>query len=123
MRMDVLKCKTPQMVLKELQMYTIAYNLIRAVILQASMQHNVDILRISFKRTTDALRQWNPVFMAARGDFHKTSNLISTFLLYISQSTVPRAIKRRKKNYQLLNKPRKEFKECKHRNHYRKSLS
>ena len=35
----------------------------------------------------------------------------------------PRARKRRPKNYQLLNKPRRLFKEIQHRNRYRKALS
>ena len=42
-------------------------------------QHSVHILRISFKRTADALGQWSPVFMAARDDSQKTYILISTF--------------------------------------------
>ena len=37
--------------------------------------------------------------------------------------TEPRARKRRPKNYQLLNKPRKEFKEIRHRNKYTAGLS
>jgi hypothetical protein len=35
----------------------------------------------------------------------------------------PRAIKRKKKNYQLLNKPRKQFREIAHRNKYVAGLS
>jgi hypothetical protein len=131
MGMDVLKCKSPEMVIKELAMYLIAYNLIRTLMIEAAEKHGGDPLRISFKRTADALRQWSPLIHAARSDREKTERLTRSLLYYIARLTVPnrpdrtepRAIKRRKKNYQLLNKPRQVFKEIAHRNKYQAGLS
>lgn len=131
MGMDVLKCKTPEMVLKEVQMYIIAYNLVRSLMFQAAKKHGTSLFRISFKQTADMLRQWAPVLRAAQNDARKTNAIASTLLYYISRSTVPdrpnrtepRALKRRKKNYQLLNKPRGDFKEIQHRNKYKAGLS
>jgi hypothetical protein len=131
MGMDVLKCKTPEMVIKELTMYLIAYNLIRTLMIEAAETHGSDPLRISFKRTADALRQWSPIIRAAGADRETCERLTLSLLYYIARLTLPnrpdrtepRAIKRRKKNYQLLNKPRREFKEIAHRNKYRAGLS
>lgn len=129
--MDVLKCKTPQMVLKEVQIYTIAYNLIRSMMFQAALEHGATVMRISFKQTADTLRQWTPVLRAARGNAEKRKELLSALLYYIASATVPdrpnrsepRALKRRKSNYQPLTKPRRTFKETMHRNKYKTDLS
>jgi hypothetical protein len=140
MGMDVLKCKSPEMVAKELTMYLIAYNLVRTLIIEACEDkkaketdpaHEPDPLRISFKRTADAIRQWAPLIQAARNDDRKMKQMIENFLYCISRlkipdrpnRTEPRAIKRRMKNYQLLNKPRHEFKEIPHRSKYKAGLS
>jgi len=56
---DVLRCKTPQMVEKELWMHVLAYNLVRA---SCSRLHRTPrpLDRISFKGTCDAVRNWAP---------------------------------------------------------------
>jgi hypothetical protein len=41
MQMDVLRCKTPAMVQKELWGYLLAYNLLRAAMAQAILEHGV----------------------------------------------------------------------------------
>ena len=53
MKMDVLKCKTVQGVLKELTVYGIVYNLVCVVMMEASRRQAVATERISF---VDALR-------------------------------------------------------------------
>jgi hypothetical protein len=128
MGMDILKCKSPEMVVKELLMYLIAYNLIRSIMLEAAQTHGCEPLRISFKRTADGLRQWAPAIRGARGAAR--NRLIEALLACVAKLTIPhrpdraepRAIKRRKKNFQLLNKPRKQFREIAHRNKYTTSL-
>jgi len=130
LRMDVLKCTAPERVLKELHMYLIAYNLIRAIMLQSAQQAGDDPLRLSFKRTADALRQWTPI-IAAQDDPRQAQRLIERLRRAIAQLRIPyrpdrsepRAVKRRRKNYQLMNRPRPLFKEIPDRNHYRAPLS
>ena len=56
--MDVLRCLTPSMVLKELAMHRIAYNLIRALMQRAALTYDVDLERISFKGTLDCLHHF-----------------------------------------------------------------
>ena len=48
MRMDVLRCKTVDGVLKELAVYAMVYNLVRLVMIEASRRQGVDVERISF---------------------------------------------------------------------------
>jgi len=53
MKMDVLKCKTVNGVLKELHVFALIYNLVRQVMVQAALRQRVDVNQISF---IDALR-------------------------------------------------------------------
>jgi hypothetical protein len=53
MKMDVLRCKTVDGVLKELMVYALAYNLVRAVMLEAARAQAEAVDRVSF---VDALR-------------------------------------------------------------------
>jgi len=129
LRMDVLRCLTPEMVRKELAMHVIAYNLIRATLLQAAQAANKDVDRMSFKGTCQTLREWAPLLALAPNT--ERSHLHAALLNAIARAPVParpnrtepRAKKRRPKNYQLLNKPRHLFKEIPHRNKYTRTLS
>ena len=53
MKMDVLRCKSVDGVLKELMVYAIVYNLVRLVMKEAARRQRVAVERISF---IDALR-------------------------------------------------------------------
>jgi len=124
--MDVLKCKTPAMVHKELQMHIIAYNIIRNLMLKAGKLHGIPTFRISFKGTLDTLREWSPIMKLLKEE--KVLKIVKVLLKYLAEDIVPyrpnrnepRTRKRRPKNYQLMNKPRNEFKEIFHRNRYKK---
>ena len=131
MGMDVLKCKTPEMVNKELWMHIVAYNLVRALMQEAAKTHNVSFYRISFKGTVSTVRTWANALTLPYLGKTKRRLLYGLMLFYIAKDPIPdrpnriepRAKKRRPKNYQLLNKPRQTFKEIKHRNKYKKALS
>lgn len=60
--LDVLRCQTPALVEKEVRLQVIAYNLVRALMLEAAWTHDVELERLSFKGTVDSLRQWTPLF-------------------------------------------------------------
>jgi hypothetical protein len=129
MGMDVLRCKSPAMVEKELWMRVIAYNLVRALMVEAAREHDQNPERLSFKRTVAMLRQWSPLLARTGLAPRERKRIYDALLHYIAKVKVPdrpnrvepRARKRRPKNYQLLNKPRWEFKEIMHRNKYRKA--
>ena len=123
--MDQLRCKSPDMAEKELLAYLVAHNLIRCVMAEAVAQHSVDLERISFKGTVDALRQYSAAIAQARN--RKLRNqLWDDLLLNLAHDLVPlrpgrrepRAVKRRPKPYPLLNQPRNKFVEISHRSRY-----
>ena len=127
MGMEVLRCQSPQMVHKELEMFFIAYNLIRGLMVEAGAVNQVPLERLSFKGTVDALRQFSMAIAQARSK-KKRKQLLARWLEVIARDRLPkrpgrrepRALKRRPKNYPLLNRPRHQFKEISHRSHYRK---
>ena len=58
MAKDMLSGRSPGMVRREIYMFAIAYNLMRTVLQEAADIYRVQLARISFKGTLDALRQW-----------------------------------------------------------------
>jgi hypothetical protein len=128
MGMESLRCQSPAMLHKELEMFFIAYNLIRCLMGQAALVNHVRVERLSFKGTVDAVRQFNAAIAQARSK-KKQNQLIARLLEVIARDQVPdrpgrrqpRAVKRRPKPYQLLNRPRHLMKELQHRSKYRKN--
>jgi hypothetical protein len=128
MGMEVLRCKSPKMVHKELEMSFIAYNLIRLLMVQAGAIHQMPVERLSFKGTVDALRQFSLALAQARSGKQRKA-LTTRLLEVIAGDPVPerpgrrepRAVKRRPKPYQLLNRPRHQMQELQHRSTYRKN--
>jgi hypothetical protein len=106
MKMNVLKCKTVDGVLKELAVFTLVYNLVRLVMLRAAKKQDVPIDRISF---IDALR-WLCAAGAARDTDDGISKHDATPTLIINPKRPgrfePRVIKRRKDGYTYLTQPR-----------------
>ena len=114
LQMDVLRCKTPEMVRKEIWIQLLAYNLIRGVMAKAAEEHGEKPRDLSFKGTLqtmtafqDALRQATP---------KERGVLIAAMLEAIAGHRVrdrpgrvePRANKRRPKPQRFLNESRKE---------------
>lgn len=128
MGMEILRCKTPAMIEKELAIHLIAYNLIRALMLEAATRYRLPPERLSFQGAIATVRQWSPAIAAEMRPLIR-HNLYRHLLYYLAADLLPhrpdrvepRARKRRPKNYQLLNKPRKTFTAINHRNKYRKA--
>jgi hypothetical protein len=127
LHMEVMRTKTPAMVEKELLMHAIAYNMIRALILESAAEHQQELGRISFKGTVDLLRQWLPHAAACYDQPRKLARWHEELLEAIASvcnplrpgRREPRAKKRRPKSYQLLTSPRHQFQEIPHRERYR----
>ncbi len=119
MRMDVLRCKTPELVRKEIWTHILAYNLIRTIIAQAASKHGMDPRSISFKGAIQTLEAFQPV-IALQGEQDPVfrSHLYQHVLDAIASHRVadrpdryePRLRKRRPKHYGFLRKPRQETK-------------
>src|SRR5260370_931704 len=125
MGMEVLRCQTPKMIHKELEMFFIAYNLIRCLMIQASQEYKVEVQRLSFKGTVDGVHPFSVAIAQARSR-KKQKELIDKLLQTIAADLVPerpgrrepRAVKRRPKPCAWLTKPRHKFKDAQHRNRY-----
>jgi len=119
MQMDILRCKTPESVRKEIWMHILAYNLIRTVIAQAASKHDVEPRSISFKGAIQTLEAFQPL-IAIQGDRDSTYRqmLYQQLLNAIATHRVadrpdrfePRQRKRRQKKYDRMMKPRHEVK-------------
>jgi hypothetical protein len=102
MRMDVLRCTTPEGVLKELAIFAVVYNLVRRVMAAAAQRQRVAIDRISFIDAWRWLQQAEPrdalpdlVVNPARPGRNE-----------------PRVRKRRPKHYPHMTKPRAELRKA-----------
>ena len=112
--MDVLRCKSPELIEREVLMHQIAYNLVRSLMQRSAHLHHAPLSRISFKGTLDTLRHWSGLIAAAGHTPRQQQKLIDQMLTLIAGDPVPerpgrsepRAKKRRAKNYPLLAKPR-----------------
>lgn len=126
MGMDILRCKSPDMVRKEIQMYLIAYNCIRLLMNEAAKQQCQQPRKISFKGSVQALRQWE--HWLNKTDDSPSEQRRLMLLLYdaIASNQLfqrpgrrePRCLKRRPKPFQLMTAPRHEMKEIPHRSRY-----
>ena len=112
MQMDILRCKTPAMVEKEIAVHLLAYNLVRAVMAQAAVTHNLLPRQLSFKATLQllnafemSLRHYPRTHLASRHQLLITG-IASCRLPHRPGRVEPRAVKRRPKQHWLLTKPR-----------------
>jgi hypothetical protein len=99
MKMDVLRCKSEQGVRKELTVFALVYNLVRAVMLEAARRQEVPASRISFADAYKWMRHARP------GD--QLPPLIVN--RHRPDRIEPRCKKRRAKQFDLMNKPRAQL--------------
>ena len=119
MQMGILRCKTPELVRKEIWTHILAYNLIRTVMAQAAERHGIEPQTISFKGAIQTLKAFQPLldFQGHRGRSFR-EELYKQLLVCIATHRVadrpdrfePRLRKRRPKHYGFLRKPRHETK-------------
>jgi len=114
MQMEMLRCKTPDMLHKELWGQFLAYNLLRTVLAQAAEAHQREPWQISFKGALQTLNAFAMVLdytpLECRADIYRE------LLAAIAEHRVgdrpdryePRAVKRRPKPYRFLKEPRRQ---------------
>jgi Transposase DDE domain len=96
MGLDVLHCKSEVAVRKELAVFCLVYNLVRAVMLEASRRQEVPASRISFADTLQWMRH-------ARPGQTMPKLIVAP---YRPNRVEPRCKKRRPKEYDLMSRPR-----------------
>jgi hypothetical protein len=112
MKMDVLRCKTPEMVRKEVWAHLLAYNLLRTVMAVAASENGIEPRQVSFKGAKQVVTAFAPKIEAARPQGRAA--LIEAMLITIAYHRVgdrpgrwePRARKRRPKPGFRLMQPR-----------------
>ena len=86
MQMDVLRCKTPEMVHKEIWTHLLAYNLLRTVMAVAAHENDLEPRQVSFKGAKQAVTAFAPKLEAARPADRRT--LIDALLTTIAYHRV-----------------------------------
>jgi hypothetical protein len=114
--MDVLRCKSPEMVRKEIWSCLLAYNSIRKTMLQAAKRHKLSPRQLSFSTAMQTLAaSWE---ILPTQDQTMQLSLIEAQIDSLASQIVakpdranrvePRAVKRRPKPHRLLNMAREE---------------
>ena len=112
MGMDILRCKTPEMVRKEMWTCLLAYNLIRQTLLQSARKAGVSPRALSFTAAVQSIAaSWLVIVLS---DDALATLLIDAASVSLAEHVVgnrpgrlePRAIKRRPKPHDLLTQPR-----------------
>jgi hypothetical protein len=113
--MEMLNCRSPELLEKELLVFLTAHNFLRWMMVRAAHLDQVNIERLSFKGSLDAFRQWSQALAQIRGS-RKRTKMWRCFLSALAADLVPlrpgrrepRAVKKRSK-YPPLSKPRRTF--------------
>ncbi len=121
MEMDILRCKTPEMVRKEIWVYLLAYNLLRMVIAVAASINDVEPREISFKGAKQVVTAFARKLEEAQPE--KRAGLVTAMLKAVAYYRVgnrpgrwqPRARKRRPKPGKRLTQPRQVAKLARNR--------
>lgn len=112
MQMEMLRCKTPEMVEKEVAAHLFAYNLVRSVMAQAGNKVNCTPRQLSFKAAMQQMRAFEDRLF--HSGCEQIMSLCDALIRGVSQVKIPhrpgrvepRAIKRRSKNHAHLMQPR-----------------
>jgi len=110
--MDILRCQTPEMVEKEIAVHLLAYNLLRALLLDASRPDALAPRTLSFKAALQTLLAHGAQLWQERTDpprDRRAARTVGGELVGDRPGRCePRAIKRRPKPRPLLKQPRAE---------------
>jgi hypothetical protein len=119
MQMRELRCKTPELVRKEVWAHVLAYNLIRTVMAQAAAEHDLAPRSISFTGALQTLGAFQPL-LELRGSggavqrlrlYHDLLDAVATHRVADRPDRYePRVKKHRRNHYGWLTRPRAELK-------------
>lgn len=112
LKMEIIHALTPEMVLHEIWMQMLAYNLLRTLMRQSAQHAQVSPLRLSLQETRQQFNQFRPNFAQATDKNRR--RLYTTLLKVISDLLVPlrpnrvepRVVKRRPKPFPRMQQPR-----------------
>jgi hypothetical protein len=113
MHLDVLRCKTPDMVKKEIYAHLLAYNLLRGVMVESAKRKDIQPRQLSVKGAMQAVESFTPAMMS----ISESEVLYDAFMTTVSAHRVgnrpgrqePRVVKRRHSWRQMMVKPRNQY--------------
>ena len=117
LNLDHVRCKTPEMVRRELWVTLLAYNLVRKVIATSAAVHDKQPRGLGFTLACQSiLASW---MLLATGSCRDPRQLWAAALARIARNEVanrpgriePRVLKRRRHRYPLMRRPRQELQE------------
>ena len=121
--MEHLAVKSPALVARAVAMHLLGYQLIRGLMQTAALTWGVPLARLSFVGAVDAARHYGEALLRARTKKERTALQVDLLRVLAADAVPerpgrhePRALKRRRKAYPLLNCPRHAFPEVPHRN-------
>jgi len=127
MQMEILRCKSPEMIHKEIAAHLLAYNLVRTVMAQAANLAHVLPRQLSFKATLQVLNAFEenlrfcPRTRLAICHAIVLGSIGASILPFRPDRVEPRAVKRRPKTHKLLTEPRRVLRERLRRRQERQS--
>ena len=119
MQMDVLRCKTPDMIRKEMWTHLLAYNLLRSLMCATATEQDLKPRQVSYKGSLQLLNAFYHLIVLS--DRQQLDALCTTLLARVGEHRVgdrpdrfePRKRKRAAKPYPPLKLPRyKKHKQC-----------
>jgi len=109
MGMEMLRCKSPEMIAKELCTAFLAYNTVRIQMAQAAECLEIPLHEISFMRTMDALNAFHHAGDSIEALAVKLATIVHQRVGHRGGRSEPRAVKRGSKPYDRLKQGRPEF--------------
>jgi len=114
LQMDHLRCKKPERVRNEFWTHLLGYNLIRGVMAMAALESGKSPWEISFKGALQTLDQFLPILLSKISSEAWCEALLAAIASHIvgnrPDRIEPRKVKRRRKHYPYLCKPRHTYK-------------
>jgi hypothetical protein len=105
-RLEMLRCKTPGMVAKELVIAVMAYNLVRAVIQESAQQTGIDPRQYSFSQVQDVIDTWLPYIASItserkrNAEYRRMMKCVAQCKLYKrKRPTYPRTVWQRRRKF------------------------
>lgn len=128
LQMDVLSCKNPGNLDREIRMHFLVHNLVRRLMLESARRHRVPLERVSFAGALACARRYGEALLQARSK-RQRHHLLNELFAVVAADLVPdrpgrrepRAVKRRPKPYPRLMNHRHRWLEIPHQNRYYKN--
>ena len=113
MHLDILRCKTPEMVSKEIHAHLLAWNLLRGVMTESAKRNGLKPRQLSVKGAMQSVESFTPAMMATESG----EVLYNAFLATVAAHRVgnrpgrqePRVKKRRSGWHAMMTKPRNQY--------------